>query len=182
METLNKLKEQDILELLNEYRSELRRLNFKVEDITNKIRLFESILKQEGVKGIDEDKIHEMIHQEEPREEETGTPDAVDQTPKKLKRNFPLSEWDKIIMNDLQRKGRVMVNQEILDNIREELKVKGLYKSEDKAKAKLNQCLVKLANRRGDLIKVRFEGRGFAYALPEWMIGGKLKSEHSRKS
>lgn len=176
METLNKLKEQDILELLNDYRSELRRLNFIVEDTTNKIKLFESILKQGG---IDDEQLNELIQQGE-IDEETGTPDAVDQTPKKLKRNFPLSEWDKIIMNCLEKKGKVLVNQEILDNVREELKVKGLFKTEDKAKAKLNQCLVKLANRRGDLIKVRFEGRGFAYALPEWMIGSKLKSEFSR--
>lgn len=176
METLNKLKEQDILQLLSEYRSQLRRMEFQTEDLSNKIRVFESILKS---KGVSEEQLIDYESKAGEIEEE-GPADAYER-PRKLKRNFPLSEWDKLIINNLKEREEVLINQEILEDIREDLKKKNMYQSEEKAKAKLNQCLVKLANRRGDLVKVRFKGRGFAYALPEWMAGNKLKEQYSKK-
>ena len=43
----------------------------------------------------------------------------------------------------------------------------GIAMEEGKMKSKINQCLVKLANRRGDLKKVKYQGRGFAYIVVE---------------
>lgn len=175
METLKKLTEQDILELLYEYKSELRILNFRVEDIRSKINYLEQILRTgEYTTGLDEE--GKFISEKFLEKDE----EAMDRQ-RRLKRNFPLSEWDKLIINTLQESGKVMINQEIYDSIVDELKARELFRDEMKAKAKLNQSLVKLANRRGDLIKVRFEGRGFAYALPEWMEGSRLKREYSRE-
>ncbi len=175
METLKKLTEQDILELLYEYKSELRILNFRVEDIRSKINYLEQILRTgEYATGIDEEGISLDEKYLEKGEDTIGRPG-------RLKRNFPLSEWDKLIIDSLQESGKAMINQEIYDAIVGKLKERDLFRDETKAKAKLNQCLVKLANRRGDLLKVRFEGRGFAYVLPEWMEGNRLKREYSRE-
>jgi hypothetical protein len=42
--------------------------------------------------------------------------------------------------------------------------------------------LQKLANRREDIKKVPYEGRGMAYALPEWLNGqGVIKKKHAHK-
>jgi hypothetical protein len=73
----------------------------------------------------------------------------------------------------------VLVNKEILEDIKEKAITKGFFRDEKHARIKLNQCLVKLSNRRDDLVKVKHKGRGFAYALAEWMSEKKrLRKEY----
>ena len=58
-------------------------------------------------------------------------------------------------------------------------------KSFDEAlvKNKLNRSLHKMTNKRKDLIKTKFEGKGFAYALPGWVntTSKDLKKKYKRK-
>ncbi len=165
MRVSRKLTEQDILDILHEYQGEIRKLRVKEEFVKEKIQDLNQKLKD--LREAKEHKDKPQVQQER-------------KLAPKAKRVFKLSEWDKMIMNALERANKVLINQEIHDRIQEEARVKGLYGNEKKAKAKLNQCLIKLANRRGDLVKVRFKGRGYAYALPEWMDGRKLKKEYKR--
>ncbi len=83
-------------------------------------------------------------------------------------------------MDGIKDAGKVLINQEILDNMVKGAKEKGIFKDIKDVKVKLNQHLVKLANRRGDLVKVRHKGRGHGYVLKAWMDGKKLRPEYKR--
>ena len=82
---------------------------------------------------------------------------------------YPLSEWDKIILDIVSESGKAQLSKDIYEKAFAKSKEVGIFIDEIKSKAKINQCLVKLTNRRSDLKKVKYGGRGFAYCLPEWI-------------
>jgi len=167
MRTSRKLNEQDILDLLHEYQGEMRKLRVKQDFVKSKID------------HLNQNLINLRLEKEEKAKPKPKVEKEKTLAPK-AKRVFPLSAWDKLIIGKIQDEGKVLINQEILDGIIEKAKEQGLFEDMEKTKAKLNQCLIKLANRRGDLVKVKYKGRGFAYALPEWLEGRKLKKEYKR--
>lgn len=80
---------------------------------------------------------------------------------------YPLSDWDKIIIDVIKENGKPAKSKEIYEKAMAKAKAMGMDMDEFKMKAKINQCLVKLTNRRGDLKKVKYQGRGFAYTVVE---------------
>ena len=80
---------------------------------------------------------------------------------------YPLSAWDKIIIDVIKENGQPATSKEIYDKAMAKATAMGIQMDEAKMKSKINQCLVKLANRRGDLKKVKYQGRGYAYILAE---------------
>ncbi len=87
----------------------------------------------------------------------------------KKRKPYPLSKWDKIVLEVVRENGEPTTSKTIYDRSMEKAVAGGIVMQEDKMKAKINQCLVKLSGRRDDLKKVKYGGRGFAYSLPEWI-------------
>ena len=94
---------------------------------------------------------------------------------------YKLSEWDQFIINSLQNKKKTLINTELLTLAQKKAKKEGRSFDSDYAKGKLNRSLHKMANKRGDIIKTRYDGKGFAYGLPEWFDKEKsLKNKYKR--
>ncbi|MBZ0244145.1 MAG: hypothetical protein K8F24_13070 [Bacteroidales bacterium] len=173
MKYSSKLNEFDILDLLNEYHSELRKLRHKVDFVKNKVAELED--QYSTIKKIKSDAIQEAkaeavetvetvkavkAEKEAPQDEVSGE--------KKKRRPYPLSEWDTFIMDTIRENNRATLSREIYEAVKEKAINAGVFTTDEKSKSKINQCLVKLTNRRDDLNKVKHKGRGYAYALPSW--------------
>lgn len=95
---------------------------------------------------------------------------------------YRLSEYDQDVFNALKSTGRAMINAQIVSFIEEDKKEKGENPGTDEIQKMVVRSLQKLANRRDDIKKVPYEGRGMAYALPEWLNGqGVIKKKHAHK-
>ena len=83
----------------------------------------------------------------------------------KTRKPYPLSQWDNVILDVLRENGKPVSSKDIYDRAMNKAKDMGIAMEESKMKSKINQCLVKLANRRNDIKKIKYQGRGFAYTL-----------------
>ena len=141
MET-RELSKEEIIGLIAEFKSEVRKNLAKIDFFNEKI---EELTKMLGEK-----------------------PDNVtveSKTNNGMRKPYPLSEWDKIIIDVIKENGKPATSGEIYEKAMAKAIAMGIKKDEAKMKAKINQCLVKLANRRNDLKKVKTKGRGYAYIL-----------------
>jgi len=168
--TMAKLTELDILDLLDEYNSELRKFQYKAEYVQERIKELDAQLRELKEENLQRKK--ELLIKSVSKVQTTN------EDPSTKRKPYPLSDWDKAILDTLKNAQKIMVSSELLDSISRIAQEKGFYKDDNHAKIKLNQCLVKLANRRDDLIKLHHRGRGFAYALPEWMEGNHLNKKY----
>ncbi len=171
-----KLNEFDILDLLNEYHSEMRKLRHKAAFVRAKIDELEAELEFiRRNERVDSDK---LLGLSEGTTIQTAS--TTKHSPAKQKRPVtrkkpgrkpqPLSQWDQMIYDSIVENGRAMLSRDILVVLTEKAKALNLYESEAHTRVKLNQCLVKMtSDRRKDLLKLRHAGRGFAYALPQWV-------------
>lgn len=177
MKYSSKLNEFDILDLLNEYHSELRKLKHKMDYVKAKIADLEA-----------EYSINKKITNNVGSFEKIETENSIksnsdsDDAPKKERKPYPLSQWDKFIIESITANGHATLSKDIYASVKDKAIAADIFVNDDKSKAKINQCLVKLTNRRNDLRKVKYKGRGFAYALPEWYDDrNRLKKEHKIK-
>ncbi|MBW7846956.1 MAG: hypothetical protein H3C41_02585 [Bacteroidales bacterium] len=202
MKFSDKLNEFDVLDLLNEYHSELRKLKNKLTYVKKRIGELEDeyqrILRRQEKKAsrlISDDQFAEFPEnmnseddtaaltvdtveeaetvqrkKREPKEKKVKKTTRKKKSAKLGRKQQPLSEWDQMIVDAVKTKGKAAINSEILETVTKVAIERGLYKDEEKTKAKINQCLVKLtADNRKALIKVPYSGRGFGYALPKWV-------------
>ena len=79
---------------------------------------------------------------------------------------YRLSEWDNFVLDTIKGKNKIVITKELIDQAPKYFKKPRLQETE--IKNKLNRSLHKLANKRKAILKVPYEGRGHAYALPEW--------------
>ncbi len=167
MKYSSKLNEFDILDLLNEYQSEMRKLKHKMDFVKQKIADLESLYL--SIKG---KKTATAPVAETPEIEATESlpkeKKAATEPVKKARKPYPLSAWDQFILQAIEENGRATLSKDIYEKTKEKAIAAGIFEDEDKAKAKVNQCLVKLSNKRHDIRKVKHKGRGHAYALPVW--------------
>ena len=92
---------------------------------------------------------------------------------------YKLSDWDKFIINTIDKADKPLINSELLDSAANADLAKGM--KEDDVKVKISQSIHKLANKRKTLAKTRYEGRGYAYATDKMTFNnGKLKKEYKR--
>lgn len=139
METRD-LSKEEIIDLINDFKSEVRK-NLAKNDIYN-------------------EKIEELtaLLGDAPTEN-------VMRPVEKTRKPYPLSQWDMLILDVIKENGRPTTSKEIYDKVMALAEEKGIAMDETKMKAKINQCLVKLSGRRNDLKKIKYRGRGFAYAI-----------------
>ena len=137
------LSKEEIISLIAEFKSEVRKNLAKIDFFNEKI---EELAKLLG------DKSAERVLRK------VGT---------KARKPYPLSKWDMIIIDIVRENGKPVVSKDLYDKAMAKAVEMGIAMDEIKMKSKINQCLVKLASRRGDLKKVKTTGRGWAYAISE---------------
>ena len=154
----NALTSTDIMELISDYKSEIRKLNAKISFCESRILELEEALSTNKVYTTSENYINFSHKPGRQRRREINP-----------RKPYPLSDWDKIILDIISESGKAQLSKDIYEKAIAKSKEVGIFIDEIKSKAKINQCLVKLTNRRNDLKKVKYGGRGFAYCLPEWI-------------
>ena len=142
MET-RELTKDELIGLIAEFKSEVRKSLAKIDIYNEKISELTEMLGQMPLNVVPF------------RQEKTRKP-------------YPLSKWDNIIIDVIKEKGKPATSKEIYESGMTKAVAAGIVMNEGKMKSKINQCLVKLSNRRNDLLKIKYGGRGFAYSLPEW--------------
>ncbi len=198
-----KLASSDIKQLLATYESKQRQLKFELEQTNRMIRNFKSALPNleaaeaaqiasiaEAAAIIEEVAIPEAVAAPKKRGRKPGRPAKaasskapVKATAKSSKKDrssgYRLSEYDLLVFKALEETGSAMLTAEITDFI---VAQQGANGDANKAQTMVVRSLQKLANRRDDIRKVSYEGRGRAYALPNWVNGkGNLKRKYARK-
>ena len=195
----------EIEQLISVYHSELRQLNYRVLSVRKNIEQLESALTK--VSPNQRAKIVSappVVAKAAPQTASfqsatayTGAAAApaapaiessTSTAPKKVsmpepvvvRRKRKLSPWDQFILTTLEEGDKVLIMSEFLEIVKENLaEAKGW--TEAKIKSKLNAVFHKLANKKGSIVKVSFQGRGFAYALPRWLNpAGELKKKYRR--
>ncbi len=97
------------------------------------------------------------------------------------KKGYKLTFWDEYVIESIKQAGKVRITQEIVNFVTAKMKETGKIASDKEIQNKVIRSLQKLANRRNDLKKVAYEGKGLAYALPAWYgDNGKLNKEFKR--
>lgn len=134
------LSREDIIGLIAEFKSEVRKNLAKNDFFNGKIEELSKLLGELPVSVINE-------------------------TPEKTRKPYPLSQWDNIIIDVIKENGKPTTSKEIYAKAMAKAVAMNIAMEEGKMKSKINQCLVKLTNRRHDLKKVRYQGRGFAYTI-----------------
>ncbi len=190
-----RLSSSEIQDLISKYQSELKKLEFQTEDIVSTITELQNWL--ESVEQSEKTALSKMSRKRKiavpkvtaptevkkrgrpPKKAKKSTEKAVSTTQKQIKKEtakkgYKLSNWDEWLISGITQKGKPMITQEILDWVKIKSQEAGIQTSENEIRNKVIRSLQKLANRRGDLVKVPYKGKGYAYATPE-MPGAKRK-------
>lgn len=126
-----------------------------------------------------------------PRKDGTQGP-AVAKEPKAAKKakadasegrgGYRLSTFDLYIIEALNQKGYVLINNELQSFIEGKLAEIGESLPSAEVMQRISRSLHKMTNRRNDVVQVHYAGRGHAYALPEWVDEkGNTKAKFQRK-
>jgi hypothetical protein len=90
-----------------------------------------------------------------------------------------LSEWDNLVLQSLKDKKKVLTTSDFAKIAVDDPSIKS---GEAQIKVKLNRALHKLANKQNMLSKVDHPGRGYAYAMKDWLDSkGNLPKKYERK-
>lgn len=202
-----KLGSSDIKALLATYESKQRQLQFELDQTKKIIRSFKSALPElEAAEAAQMANLAEVAVLDDVEVAPAAAPKKRRGRPagiasKKMASDIPakkatkkksgkksrsegyrLSEYDLLVFKALEETGSAMINSEIVSFIEADQKARGQTADADYIQTMVVRSLQKLANRRDDILKVPYEGRGRAYALPSWVNNkGELKRKHSRK-
>lgn len=192
----SRLSSSEIRDLINKYQSELKKLEFQTEEviatITELQNWLESVEESEkntllrvrrkpkitAVRKSAQGKVQRKRGRP-PKKEKKKAEKASSLTKTKIEqvrisKGYKLSNWDEWVIAAITQNGKPQITQEIIDYVRIRVQDSGMTSNEEEIKNKVIRSLQKLVNRRGDLIKVPYKGKGHAYALPG-MSGTKRK-------
>jgi hypothetical protein len=97
------------------------------------------------------------------------------------KGGYRLSDWDNFILDTLQEEQKIMINADFLDKGIAWQNTQDNPMTPTEIKGKISRSIHKLANKRKAIIKVNFPGKGYAYALTNWVTkSGNLKKKYSK--
>lgn len=168
----NTLTTSDIMDLISEYKAEIRKLSAKISFCENRILELEELIDDENIFS-NTDSFNNISGRISARPRRIET---------RARKPYPLSDWDTLILNVIREEGRAILSKELYNRCFIKAAEMGIAMDETKNKAKINQCLVKLSDRRHDIEKVRYGGRGYAYCLPEWVDeDGRIKDEYTSR-
>ncbi len=110
-------------------------------------------------------------------EEKKSAKASKKESGEKQEAGYRLSDWDDLVINCLKTKQKALITSDFVDIAKENPDIKS---GEAQIKVKLNRSLHKLSNKKGLLVKVEHAGRGFAYALNEWLNNkGELPKKYA---
>ena len=96
---------------------------------------------------------------------------------------YRLSEWDHFIIDSLKSARMTLVNHDFFKLAANRVKAQGLEMTKSQLHGKINRSIHKLTHKREMIKKINFSGKGYAYALNEWLDdNGKLLLRYKRKS
>lgn len=148
-----KLSKEELQQLIDEYRSELRLLTHRAKHVGEYLRGLE----REERLAVPKRKPGRPSTNGVNRQAKRGRP------PGKAKGGYRLNVWDEIVLQTLKGRKRPGIFSDFYKAAKKNPASKGL--SEKDLYARINQSLHKLANKRQMLRKVEHEGRGFGYSL-----------------
>ena len=182
------LSSSEIQDLMNRYQSELKKLEFQTAEVIDTIaqlkKWLESVEKNEKKALTKLGKTNKLAsagksvklsakkRRGRPPKKSKKIPGKSVSTPqkrtqeKKGRKGYKLSEWDKLVIESVTHQGKPQITKEIIDYVSSKVKEKGWSTHEEEIKNRVIRSLQKLANRRGEMVKVRYKGKGHAYALP----------------
>jgi hypothetical protein len=109
----------------------------------------------------------------------TATQKEDSQKSSKSEASYRLSDWDQFVIDRLKEKQSAMTTSDFASAA---VKDKSIDFGEAQIKVKLNRSLHKLANKKNVLVKVEHSGRGFAYALSDWLNSkGELPKKYAHQ-
>ncbi len=182
----------EINDLIRKYQSELRKLEFQISHTKKTISELQN-LQQQGSTELDvhpssspaEEEIYEFpaeekVEKKNQRKKQNQTESKKEAvTLPKQKRGYRLSEWDLFILEKLEEKGHILVNADFFDLALPFVKEKNLDLDDTQIRGKISRSIHKLANKRNEIIKTNFPGKGYAYGLKSWFNAqGKLKKKY----
>ena len=197
----------EIQDLINRYSSELKKLNFQVIEVQSTIQdltaLLNAVQKQEskvlskrgrkprtttGKLQAPQSTVIKSKRGRKPKSSASVTsPETSTRKSKAIsgketgQKGYKLSAWDEAVIESLRENGKAMITSELVEATGKKAASLGLSQNAEEVKLKVVRSLQKLVNRRGDLRKVKFKGKGFAYAVPDWLSEkGRLLKEHIR--
>lgn len=203
-----RLGSSDVKQLLANYESRQRQLQFELDHTKNMIRNLKTALPaieqteaEQAAILVDFEADTQVVPAEvaqpatkrrgRPAKEKKaeGTPKAPKVKAKKESKEskerasgYRLSEYDELVFKALRDTDHALINSQIVNFIQQDKAAQGENVTEDEVQTMVVRSLQKLANRRDDIKKVPYEGRGMAYALPEWLNGqGVVKKKHAHK-
>ncbi|MEM1322916.1 MAG: hypothetical protein AAGG75_21810 [Bacteroidota bacterium] len=96
-------------------------------------------------------------------------------------KGYRLSLWDHFVIDSITDAGKVLINSELLEMASDKNKAEKLGLDEETIRGKLVRSIHKLANKRGEIVKAPFPGKGHAYGLKDWFTkSGNLKKDYAR--
>ena len=194
---------QEIAELVRKYQSEVRKLEYQILKTKETIQDLEQRLG--GSKIETTPAVAPTISVMEPPKRRRGRPrknpipestttippvtstitpiakPSVKRAIPKKKTGYRLSDWDKFIIENLQHAQHVLINSQLMDLAKDRVDSENLGLSDVQLRGKLNRSIHKLSNKRGELVKVDYPGKGFAYGLSEWADSkGEVKQKYRK--
>lgn len=210
---MTNLKEVEVRDLIGRYESELKKLTYQSEKVRETISELEGYIgvqKAAPVQQVAPKKKTPMIVSP-PEGVYTGTFSHSTGNTKKITKQpsisvsgasvaevlsnssefdlpengngYRLSEWDHFIIDSLTSARMTLVNHDFFKLAANRVKAQGLEMTKSQLHGKINRSIHKLTHKREMIKKITFSGKGYAYALNEWLDNnGKLLLRYKRKS
>lgn len=180
-----RLSEKDIDQLLIQYRSERRRLNYQLETVREAIRDLKAL---RGDKTADEDGEAPVKRGPgRPRKTATGAPSKKPgRRKKRIVRDggYRLSNWDEMVIGLIKSRDQLLPKQQILAHAMTWAKKNEPGMKPADVEAKITRVLQKLSGKRGVLGTHRSGlRRGYHYGIKDWFFAssGLLRKQHYDK-
>lgn len=187
-----KFTDQEVKDLISFYKSELKKLQFRIGEIKEVLEKLQGKVKDEE-EGVAEDAVEKPAKAsrkartpkaaKEPRApkepaKKKGRPKKRGR--KKKRAPYKLNQYDTFVLEHLAKEDRLLSRKDIENGLREFLISQGEDASEDQIGTKVTRILQKLGTKRGSIKKFAISGRGYGYGLEDWFFGttGKLKRKY----
>lgn len=181
-----RLNEKEIEQLLGEYRSERRRLNFQLDKVREAIA---ELKRNAAVKGASSDAVPVKRGPGRPRKD-ASTGAAVKTAKGRRKKReiknggYRLSDWDEMVITTITQRDMLLPKEDLLKSALAWAKKKHPSMDKEEVEAKLTRVLQKLSGKRG-MLGTHRSGlrRGYHYGIMDWFFAssGKLRKQHFGK-
>lgn len=180
-----RLSDKNIDQLLVHYRNERRRLTYQLDLIKSAIA---DLKKHRTTAGTSDTERPEMVEGTvkrgpgRPRKAAAEkAPGKPGRPPKRVRKVRPLNEWDNAVMEAINRTGRLMPKEEILEHVSGWAAEHQPQLSAEEVEAFLTRTLQKLSGKK-KMLGTHHSGlrRGYHYGLIDWFFqsSGKLRRQH----